>query len=205
MDAESRMRQKLQRRSFSMKKLNGRESLFLHKLLEIYWPGKVQKAAYVGDQQLFFQADEGPSRLLSVPGQILAGGSIPILSPDGRHIAMPLQVADIPAEWLEYLEPHIHELARRKLGPGNTLGYTDMYLIDVTTGDNRVLLDAPILDGWGTNLAWSPDSHSVVITNAHLPLTGFVWRGTPSEAIKDFHIRGQDPEWQGYTNQPMRR
>ena len=133
--------------------------------------GKGIAAPYVGDQQLFFRSDDGPSRLLGVPGQILAGGSIPILSPDGRYIAMPLQVAEIPAEWLEYLEPHIQELARRKLNPG---GYSWLYryvLIDVKTGDNRVLLDSPIADGWGTDLAWSPDSHSVLITNARLPLS----------------------------------
>src|SRR5258707_397276 len=51
-------------------------------------------------------------------------------------------------------------------------GHTSIFqyeLVDTVTGESQVLVDAPIPSS-GSEMAWSADSQSVVVSNAYLPL-----------------------------------
>lgn len=59
-----------------------------------------------------------------------------------------------------------------KLHPARNGDHTGIYqyeLVDTITGASQVLLDAPIPTD-GSEMAWSPDSKSVVVSNVYLPL-----------------------------------
>lgn len=95
------------------------------------------------------------------------------LSPNGRYLAILTQVSNVQESWREYADPGLQHILPNKIKPG---AYTWIYhyeLIDTSTGKSRVLLDAPGGQSPpGSELAWSPSSDAVAITNTFLPLTG---------------------------------
>ena len=98
-----------------------------------------------------------------------AGGSIPLISPNGRYVVLLFQVQIVPTAWKEYTNKGLKGWISQKLIE-NQHSYLSRYeLIDTTTGERQVLLDSPVL-AWDTEVAWAPDSGSVVIANAFLPL-----------------------------------
>jgi dipeptidyl aminopeptidase/acylaminoacyl peptidase len=116
------------------------------------------------DRLLFFQSEDGTAHTIS-------GNRITEfwLSPNGRYIASLSRVADMPIKWREYSDPELQKAMAISWAPGQYTWVTRYELIDTSTGAVRVLLDAPEKSG-DTELAWAPDSNSVVITNTYLPL-----------------------------------
>lgn len=103
---------------------------------------------------------------LTVKGKI-EGLSMPWPSPDGRYLAIQTigSRSDIPVDWFDYQTvAQQTSLSRQKVSKVN-----EYELIDLTTGEDRPLVDAPV-GAWYSNLAWSDDSHSVVISGTNLPL-----------------------------------
>jgi len=95
-----------------------------------------------------------------------------VLSPDGKYIVIALQVADIPASWQDYSDAGIRKLAERKPARTGYWRYSQLrryVLVDTATGRSQVLMNSP-LGGGAPDLAWSPDSHSVAISDVYLPL-----------------------------------
>lgn len=85
------------------------------------------------------------------------------LSPDGRHLLVMTRVPHVPNSWKEYADENLQKILR--------YGSNQYTLVDTRGGQSRPLIDAPI-GYWGTEVAWSPDGRSVVVTNVHLPLDG---------------------------------
>ncbi len=123
-----------------------------------------------GDYQLFSQ--ERPSdrvTRLSTKGSITYEGVNLSLSPDGRYLVFPARVIGVPEEWRDYKDANLQSLIR--IAPLNGLpGLVQQYvLVDLRTGGSGPLLDGPL--GYsGSEIVWSPDSQSVVVSNVHLPL-----------------------------------
>jgi dipeptidyl aminopeptidase/acylaminoacyl peptidase len=95
------------------------------------------------------------------------------LSPNGRYLIVESLVTDIPESWKDYTD---HSLRERLHTDPFDRGYHPILsryeLINVASGQREPLLDAPAAGGTCTDKAviWSPDSDSVVISEAYLPL-----------------------------------
>ncbi len=89
------------------------------------------------------------------------------LSPDGAHLIIMTEATRIPDAWSAYGDPYLK-------GSGRTLTVsTSIFqyeLLDLATGTSRLLLDAPIVPMNGSEVAWSPDSQSVAVSETYLPL-----------------------------------
>jgi dipeptidyl aminopeptidase/acylaminoacyl peptidase len=75
------------------------------------------------------------------------------LSPDGKHLILKIEAASVPDAWKAY-----KEATRQRF-----------VLVDTATHVVEPLIDAPI--SWSAELAWAPDSASVVVANTYLPLS----------------------------------
>ncbi len=127
------------------------------------------------DFQMFFQSLPNRTPPLRLMGSTMASSLF--LSPDGRYIvvAAQLRFADIPDSWKEYKDPFLANWIGRYLDSSRVSSeeLTDLSrleLVDTRSKARRVLLNSPV-SAWGPTVAWSPDSRSVVIGSAYLPLT----------------------------------
>ena len=132
-----------------------------------------QRGGLYGNAQLLFQSGDGPSRPMEIVDRISEWSTLrPFLSPDGKYIVIALQVADIPASWQDYSDAGIRKLVERKPARTGYWRYSQLrryVLVDTATGRSHALLDSP-LGGGAPQVAWSPDSHSVAISDVYLPL-----------------------------------
>jgi dipeptidyl aminopeptidase/acylaminoacyl peptidase len=91
------------------------------------------------------------------------------LSPDGRQLVVKLNLTEIPDSWREYRDLAITTFFGKKVPKGSLTFLYRYALIDTLTGQARVLLDAPA--GYrGSEVAWSRDSRSLILTGVFLPL-----------------------------------
>jgi len=91
------------------------------------------------------------------------------LSPDGAHLLLQTEAAHVSNTWNEYEDQYLNWFTRH---PAPDEGHTSILqyqLVDAVTGASQVLLDAPIAIV-GSEMAWSPDSKSVVVSDVFLPL-----------------------------------
>jgi dipeptidyl aminopeptidase/acylaminoacyl peptidase len=131
-----------------------------------------QRSADAGYRHLFIQNNGSPAREVPIPVDAYDGASnVPIVSPDGRMVAVLGVPAEIPSAWAEYKDPNIRKEAVRKLSSHERTYLKRWIVVNMDTGASRVLLNAPVLDG-DCHLIWSPTSDSVIITNTNLPLEG---------------------------------
>jgi dipeptidyl aminopeptidase/acylaminoacyl peptidase len=92
------------------------------------------------------------------------------LSPDGRQLVVKINLTDVRDSWREYRDPVITMLFGKNVPKGSLSWMYRYALIDTVTGQGRVLLDAPV--GYrGSDVSWSADSRSVVLTGVFLPLS----------------------------------
>jgi hypothetical protein len=93
------------------------------------------------------------------------------LSPDGLHLVLRTEATHVPDAWTEYDDQFLLKASRRSASvPGAETNVFQYEIVDIPTGVGRLLLDAPIdPDGW-SDVAWSPDSQSVVVSDMYLPL-----------------------------------
>jgi hypothetical protein len=91
------------------------------------------------------------------------------LSPDGAHLLIQTEAIHVSNTWSEYEDQF---LKTATLHPAQNGGHTGIYqyeLIDTVTGTSHVLLDAPIPTA-GSEMAWSPDSKSLIVSDVYLPV-----------------------------------
>ncbi len=119
--------------------------------------------------QLFIQTRGHPSHLMH-PHDVADGYvSAPRLSPNGQYILIATRLGTIPSEWNRYSDPRLRELVKQPPTPAEPSWLMRYELVNTTTGQGHVLLDAPLgVDG--SEAAWAPDSRSVVLAGVYLPL-----------------------------------
>jgi dipeptidyl aminopeptidase/acylaminoacyl peptidase len=92
------------------------------------------------------------------------------LSPDGLHLVIQTEVSHIPEAWNDYDDQSLKASRHSASAPGARTSIFQYDLIDIRAGTSRFLLDAPFSTlGW-SEMAWSPDSQSVVVSDTYLPL-----------------------------------
>ncbi len=118
--------------------------------------------------QLFYGSPRNRSRQLTTQDKI-DFGSKPVVSPDGNYVVLATLVTAVPKNWREYLNPDIQRESSAQRGRGLTGFIRRFELIDTISGTSKPLLDSPAGTS-GSEVAWAPDSRSVIITRVFLPL-----------------------------------
>ena len=91
-------------------------------------------------------------------------------SPDGTHLLIETTASHILEMWGQYEDQFIQiNTHRRSKHPSQSSGIYQWELVDTRTGASSTLSDAPV-STFGSDMAWSPDSKSLVVSNAYLPL-----------------------------------
>lgn len=93
------------------------------------------------------------------------------LSPRGRYaVTRGTLQGGYPGEWKEYEFMQAQGAAGNGWDDGSIL-VQQFFLIDMTTGNTRVLIDAPIPDtADSTSVSWSDDESSVILGPTYLPI-----------------------------------
>lgn len=149
-----------------------------------------QKGQGWGQQRnLFLQSTGGKAHPISTAGKIEYGNgkNNPHFSPDGKYIVLLLHPQEFSERWRGYSDPDLQKALSAIRAPGQTTWITRYELIDTTTGKDSVLLDVP-QESWNTEIAWSPDSQSVVISNTYLPLDATNVEDYKARQVKKFAV-----------------
>jgi hypothetical protein len=123
------------------------------------------------DESLFVKrlGKESETKIL-IQGRIVANYSEMSLSPDGAHLLLQTEAAQVSNAWSEYDDKFLKILTRHAALNGAHTGILQYELVDTVRGASKVLIDAPIVPNFGSEAAWSPDSKSVVVSDVYLPL-----------------------------------
>jgi len=118
---------------------------------------------------LFISSPDGADRALRTQDQIrnYFRGK-PVISPDGKYILIATEVSEIPQAWKNYTDPDIRRLTNVASSHAQATFLWRYELVNALTGESRILLNSP-LGPYGSEVAWAPDSRSVVITRVFLP------------------------------------
>ena len=92
------------------------------------------------------------------------------LSPDGLHLVIQTEATRIPDAWKEY-EDELKPSSAASYAPGARTLIPQYELVDLHSGVGHLLVDAPIPLYGTSEMAWAPDSQSVVLADMYLPLT----------------------------------
>jgi len=92
------------------------------------------------------------------------------LSPNGRYLIGSGLVVDIPKIWKDYEDRSVQKRIRTKPLHGDPQFLRQYMLIDVESGQTKALVDAPLGDGVYSEVIWSSDSNSVVVSGVYLSL-----------------------------------
>jgi dipeptidyl aminopeptidase/acylaminoacyl peptidase len=114
------------------------------------------------DEIFFQQAGSGMAKRIELQSTLRYWGGVN-LSPSGDYLVLLTSARNVPESWKEYKDENL-----KKTLDYSSYRYT---LVDTRSGQSEPLIDAPI-GFWGTEVAWSPDGRSVIVTDVHLPLDG---------------------------------
>jgi dipeptidyl aminopeptidase/acylaminoacyl peptidase len=122
------------------------------------------------DQCDLFVLRSGGRRVpLHVSGGLIFPSPDLFVSPDGKYLALRTLVNSIDPAWNQYDDPVLKSVLVRNLPAHSTILIQQVELVDLDSGQSRALINAPV--GYhGFELLWSADSHSVLVTDVHLPL-----------------------------------
>ncbi len=107
---------------------------------------------------------------IATQGRIVGGGVEMSLSPDGAQVLLKTEATYVSNRWSEYDDQFLKTAALHPASKGGHTGIFQYELVDTVTGASQVLFDAPIPTD-GSEMAWSPDSKSVVVSDVYLPLS----------------------------------
>jgi dipeptidyl aminopeptidase/acylaminoacyl peptidase len=92
------------------------------------------------------------------------------LSPDGLHLVLQTEATHVPSAWSGYNDQFLKPSRYPASASGARTSIFQYELVDLATGTSRLLLDGPIPPAGGSEMAWSRDSESVVVSDMYLPL-----------------------------------
>ena len=130
----------------------------------------------IGDNErdlMVLETKTGRSRMLplgaEIHGKLWGDLTDFFMSPDGKYVAVSTNLTEVSPKWRQYKEPLLRKMLQRDL-PTGALSWIFRYaLIETETGRGRVLLDSPV-SAYGSEIAWSPDGRSAVLTGVSLPI-----------------------------------
>jgi hypothetical protein len=128
-------------------------------------------AGELDDASLFIKRlGQEPETKIATQGRISGSSRLEMsLSPDGTHLILQTEATHVANTWGEYEDQFLQSSMRQSGPPGAHTNIFQYELVDTITGASQVLFDAPI-PTLGSEMAWSPDSKSVVVSDVYLPL-----------------------------------
>jgi len=129
-----------------------------------------RKSGFSEAAEVFFQEKGKRAKDISVPDVILPHGPLSI-SPNGRYVLFDVKVKDVAPSWKEYRDESdefFNQLIAQGPRNGRPTRISEYMLFDSVTGRCMPLLGTPA--GRGSGFAWAPDSQSVALSGAYLPL-----------------------------------
>jgi hypothetical protein len=108
------------------------------------------------------------------------------LSPSGRFALVDVGVPGTPAGWEQYTSPSLQSLLRTNQSIPNRLPLR-YALIDLKTGNSRMLWDAP--RALRDQVAWSPNNETLLLAPTFLPLAADSRLGLSGNAAAEFDVR----------------
>src|SRR5258708_2344680 len=132
------------------------------------------KGSFGGDEysqhELFIHnTATAEDRRVRINGEIEGPNPRIALSPNGKYLLVQTEVRRIPEGWRDYEGKFLRLYTGQPPTEGAPTNVFQYELLDTDTGTSESLLGTPWPDG-GSDVAWSPDSKSVVVSNAYLPL-----------------------------------
>ena len=125
---------------------------------------------HMAERELFSKrSDSETETQLQTEDLILGPGEL-WLSPNGRYLIVRTSVKDPPDIWQEYDDRFLQTLIREKHSKGAASFVFRYTLIDLNTGKDQPLLEAPIASSGLSEVVWLPNSRSVLVTGTYLPL-----------------------------------
>ncbi len=122
------------------------------------------------DHFLFIKrVGKDPETKVAIQGRIGDDHPEMLLSPDGAHLLIQTEAAQVSNAWSEYEDEFLKMKTLNHTQSGHRSGIRQYELVDTTTGGSELLFDAPI-PTFGSEMVWSPDSKSVILSNVYLPL-----------------------------------
>jgi hypothetical protein len=123
------------------------------------------------DHSLFInRAGKNSESKIATQGRIIVDQPQMSVSPDGAYLLIQTEAAHVSNTWSEYEDQFLKVATRQPAPKGGHTGIYQYELVDTVTGVSQVLLDAPV-PSVGSEVAWSPDSKSVVVSDVYLPLS----------------------------------
>ena len=124
--------------------------------------------AYYDDRALWVQQIGKLSETKIATQGRIRWGSAMSLSPDGAHLLIQTEATHVSPAWSGYEDEFLKRITRQPVPKGGYTNISQYELVDTVTGVSQVLIDAPIANY--SEMAWSPDSMSVVVSSMYLPL-----------------------------------
>jgi hypothetical protein len=122
------------------------------------------------DRALFIKQGESDAETrVTTEGRVESYNEM-ALSPDGLHLVLLTEATQVPDIWTEYNDQFLKASRHPTSAQGARTLILQYELVDIRAGTGRLLLNAPIALALGSESAWSPDSQSIVMSNAYLPL-----------------------------------
>jgi hypothetical protein len=139
------------------------------------WVADLIRGSYGGedydDHSLFIsQLGKDSETKISLRGRIGSDKPEMWLSPDGKHLLIQTEAIQISHTWSEYGDKFLQILTRLTAKDGAHTSIYQYELVDTITGASEVLLDAPLVPNLGSEVAWSSDSKSAIVSDLYLPL-----------------------------------
>jgi hypothetical protein len=124
---------------------------------------------YDGHSLFIKRLGKGPETRIAIQGQVLFDHPEMSLSPDGTHLLLQTEDTHVSNTWSEYEDQFLKVKTRHSAPKEGRTGILQYELVDMGTGASQLLFNAPI-GSFGSEMAWSPDSKSVVVSDVYLPL-----------------------------------
>ncbi len=125
------------------------------------------------ERELYIWRPGARPRRLPVPrilgGKLWGQSGELSLSPDGQKLILKINLTTLPDVWREYREVWLHR-GISQYRPNGTLSWVFRYgIVELQSARGQVLLDSPVSYA-DSDIKWSPDSRSVVLSGVFLPL-----------------------------------
>ena len=120
-------------------------------------------------QQLFMQTRSDPPVRIPLAEDVFYRPMS--LAPNGRYAVFAVLVRNVPEQWKGYQDHLIQSVVNGRRKPGVRSQLLRYMLLDLENRAVTPLIDAP-LSAEKDAYAWAPDSQSIVVSGAYLPLDG---------------------------------
>jgi dipeptidyl aminopeptidase/acylaminoacyl peptidase len=108
-------------------------------------------------------------RALKTEDPFDSAGNDLFISPNGRYLIVKTDSTRLPESWRQYDDESVQRVFRRNELTGDRTFLLHYMWIDLRTGRSDLLLDAPATY-LSSDVLWSPDSRSVLLSGTYLPL-----------------------------------